>query len=162
MMNYPEDIVRKVIDPCHGLPGKSQFLPTVFEIRTALDAAMRPILEAERRRRLAEINEADRPSEVTQEGAARRKAVVERWRREMATCQAASVETRTPLADMDARGLHGEHRAVVLGAIEEKIATLCAASRQTPILLSSEALKTRICRMGAAPRASGAAGEGAV
>jgi hypothetical protein len=47
MAAYPLDFVRRVCSPVTGLPSKLKFLPTIAEIREALDA------EATRRSRIA-------------------------------------------------------------------------------------------------------------
>jgi hypothetical protein len=52
---YPESVVRFVTDPRTGLPGRSNWLPTIAEARGACETAMKPIREeAERERRKRE------------------------------------------------------------------------------------------------------------
>lgn len=62
---FPIDMVRRVCDPVHGLPSRLKFIPTIAEVREALDqeldrrnrilANARWVLkEAERRKRQAE------------------------------------------------------------------------------------------------------------
>jgi hypothetical protein len=46
LASYPEDVVRRVTHPLHGLPGKIQWLPSVKEIRDACEAEMRPFYNA--------------------------------------------------------------------------------------------------------------------
>lgn len=42
LSDYPLDVVREVVDPRRGLPSKSKWLPTVFEIKEACEAVMAP------------------------------------------------------------------------------------------------------------------------
>jgi hypothetical protein len=52
LSEYPESVVRRVTDPRTGLPGRSQWLPTIAEVRHACEVEMKPIHEeAERMRR---------------------------------------------------------------------------------------------------------------
>lgn len=51
LSDYPEDIVRSVVDPREGLPSKVQWLPTVKEIRAACNEIHLP------RQRLQEMQE---------------------------------------------------------------------------------------------------------
>lgn len=44
---YPHDFVRRVVDPVTGLPSRLKFIPTIAEIKAALDA------ESARRQRIA-------------------------------------------------------------------------------------------------------------
>lgn len=48
---YPLDIIRAVCDPRFGLPSKSEWLPTVSEVKGACEAAMAPIDRKEREER---------------------------------------------------------------------------------------------------------------
>jgi hypothetical protein len=48
LARYPEDIARRVTHPVDGLPGKSNFPPSVAEVRAACEAAMKPIYELQR------------------------------------------------------------------------------------------------------------------
>jgi len=43
LANYPEQVVRRLTHPLDGLPGKSQWLPTIAEIKSACDAEVEPI-----------------------------------------------------------------------------------------------------------------------
>jgi hypothetical protein len=55
LSNYPPDIVQQVTDPRSGLPSRSQWLPTVKEVRDACDAiAEHQAAALERERRIAE------------------------------------------------------------------------------------------------------------
>lgn len=47
---YSEAIVARVTDPRTGLPGRSQWLPTIFEVRQACEHEMQPIRDEEARR----------------------------------------------------------------------------------------------------------------
>lgn len=51
--DYPENVVSVVCNPARGLPSRLKFLPTLAEIKEALEAEMEPIRrELERRRRI--------------------------------------------------------------------------------------------------------------
>lgn len=50
LSGYPEAVVILVTDPETGLPGRSQWLPTVFEVRHACELAMKPFYEEARRK----------------------------------------------------------------------------------------------------------------
>lgn len=50
---YPEDIMRAVADPITGIAGKQTFLPSIAELKDALDQHMAPILA--RQKQEAEI-----------------------------------------------------------------------------------------------------------
>ena len=50
LARYPEDVVKRVTDPRGGLPGTSQWLPTVHEVRAACETEMAPMRAAERRK----------------------------------------------------------------------------------------------------------------
>ena len=39
---YPQDVAQRVTDPRSGLPGRSQWLPTVAEVKAACEAEMAP------------------------------------------------------------------------------------------------------------------------
>lgn len=41
LATYPEDIVWRVTDPRTGLAGKSQFMPSAYDVRTACEALMK-------------------------------------------------------------------------------------------------------------------------
>jgi len=58
LSDYSEAIARRVTHPSRGLPSRQQWLPSVFELRQACEAEMRPTHEAERRRTIAERNRA--------------------------------------------------------------------------------------------------------
>jgi hypothetical protein len=61
LAEYPLEVISRVCDPRVGLPAKSKWLPTIFEVKEECDAAMAPIVRrqreekalAERRRALA-------------------------------------------------------------------------------------------------------------
>jgi hypothetical protein len=53
---YPQPVVYRVTDPRSGLPGRSQWLPTVAEVKAACEAEMTPLREAEQRRAVTERN----------------------------------------------------------------------------------------------------------
>lgn len=43
LASYPETVVRKITHPLDGLPGRSQWLPTIAEIKAACDAEVAPV-----------------------------------------------------------------------------------------------------------------------
>jgi hypothetical protein len=50
LCEYPEEVVAWVTDPRTGLPGRCQWLPTIFEVRSACEAEMWRTHQAQRRR----------------------------------------------------------------------------------------------------------------
>jgi hypothetical protein len=143
--SYPEFVVRAVCDPRSGLPATSKFFPTLYEVRSACEAKLRPILEDERRRRIQAENAADRPAEVSQDEAAKRKAFIANWRARQALRDAVAAGQDTPLADLDARKLHGKHKELVTKAIENRLERLKAECASSPVTLSDSALATAAC-----------------
>ena len=141
LCGYPESVVRAVCDPRNGLPRRSKFPPNIYELTEACDERMRPLLEAERRRRIDADNAADRPSEVNEIERQRRKDVVARWRAAQSLREATTAGVETPLETLDARKLKGEHREMVMKALEAKIARLTAESHSTPMRLSDASLR---------------------
>ena len=148
LTGYPEFVVRAVCDPRHGLPAKSKFPPNIFELTVACNEKIRPLLEAERRKRIEEENAADRPSEVNEIERQRRKDVVARWRAAQALHEATTAGVETPLETLDARKLHGKHRELVTAALDAKIARLQAENLEaaklavSPLRLSALALRS--------------------
>lgn len=58
LASYPEDVVLKVTNPVDGLQTKSQWLPTLAEIKAACEALMAPVYrEQERQRRYGETTD---------------------------------------------------------------------------------------------------------
>lgn len=53
LSNYPEAVVMRVTDPRTGLAGRSQWLPTIFEVRLACEGEMKPIYDQQRREQTA-------------------------------------------------------------------------------------------------------------
>lgn len=51
---YHPDVVRAVCDPVSGLPSRSNFLPSVAEVRTACEEALNPVKRAEQRKQSIE------------------------------------------------------------------------------------------------------------
>lgn len=49
LSDYPLDVVRQVVDPRNGIPCKSKWLPTVFEIKEECEAIMAPRRREEER-----------------------------------------------------------------------------------------------------------------
>ena len=95
LAQYPESVVRRVTDPRGGLPGTSQWLPTVHEVRAACEREMAP--ERERMRR--EANRA-RTDAICASGAEidaeRRKQVAQEIRKRMAALDTESTRKREP------------------------------------------------------------------
>lgn len=55
LAHYPAAVVHRVVDPVHGLPGRTKWLPTIAEVREACEQEMAPIRrKMERDRRTAE------------------------------------------------------------------------------------------------------------
>lgn len=78
---YPEDFVKRVCDPVTGLPSKSKWLPTIAEIKEALEIekskrdkilfnARWTLTEAERRRKAAGENAKFKPGSAEDRAAA--------------------------------------------------------------------------------------------
>ena len=76
LSDYPEEAIRYVVDPRTGLPGQQSWLPTTFELRQALEKAMRPIREQARHDAIREQN-----ARLLAPPAEDRTAAVERLRR---------------------------------------------------------------------------------
>lgn len=53
LSDYPAEVVQAVVDPRNGLPSRTQWLPTIAEVKTACEAAMAPIRRAAQRERIA-------------------------------------------------------------------------------------------------------------
>ena len=51
LSRYPADVIRDVLDPFNGIVGKTNFLPSAFEVRVACDAIYLPQLRAAERDR---------------------------------------------------------------------------------------------------------------
>lgn len=62
LSEYPAEVVRKVVDPRRGLPARCKWLPSIAEIKEALEAEMAPI----RRQREWEASEARRRAQLEQ------------------------------------------------------------------------------------------------
>ena len=68
LAKYPAEIILQVCDPIDGLPTKCSFLPTIAELSKALNEAMKPIWDEQRRlrreqqRREAEAMELSKPT----------------------------------------------------------------------------------------------------
>ena len=93
--------------------------------------------------------EAESRPEIDPFAAQRRKDFIANWRAEQAKMQAkqslknaTAAGVSTPLETLDARKLQGEHREMVMAALDAKIATLAAESAATPLTLSPAALAT--------------------
>lgn len=140
MTCYSETIVRSITDPRSGLPSTSKFLPTIFEIRAACDAKIKPLIDAEKRMKTERENAADRPKESTPEDAARRKAFIAKWREDMEAQR--QVSDGTPLHEMDARKIKSpELKQAVLDAHEAHLAQIAERSRETPIAVGPDLQK---------------------
>ncbi|MGA0595630.1 hypothetical protein [Enterovirga sp. CN4-39] len=69
LSDYPEEVVRRVVDPRTGLPGRLKWAPRIAEVREACEAEMEPIRkrwqrerEAHERRKLLPENTGPRPT----------------------------------------------------------------------------------------------------
>lgn len=68
LAKYPAEIILRVCDPVIGLPTKCTFLPTIAELSAALNEAMKPVWDEQRRlrreqeRREAEAMEHSKPT----------------------------------------------------------------------------------------------------
>lgn len=49
LSDYPMDVIRQAVDPRRGLPSKSKWLPTVFEIKEECESIMAPRRREEER-----------------------------------------------------------------------------------------------------------------
>lgn len=66
---YPEEVITHATDPRTGLASRCRWLPHVYEVREICDELLRPLQDAERRRRIAEetlaVREVDRGGRET-------------------------------------------------------------------------------------------------
>ncbi len=51
LAKYPPHVIKAVTDPLSGIPTKCSFLPTLAELRAALELEMKPIYDELRERR---------------------------------------------------------------------------------------------------------------
>lgn len=72
---YPPAAIARVCDPIIGLPSKLSFLPTLHDLRLALEDEMKPIYDAQRDRKAKLLLEQYQPSEPTPEEKARVEAI---------------------------------------------------------------------------------------
>jgi len=72
LARYPEDVIRDVTHPAHGLPTKKDFLPTVREVYLACEEIMQPRREAAARQARIDKQLAERAE--FERGAIRRSA----------------------------------------------------------------------------------------
>jgi hypothetical protein len=116
LARYPEDIVRRVTHPVDGLPGKSNFPPSVAEVRAACEQAMKPIYELQRQERERNRTAAMlAPPVVTAE---QRQRATKRWFDEIRPSMipaARQTETREQAADklMGIAGMSAEDFAKI-------------------------------------------------
>jgi len=95
LAQYPEAIVRRVTDPRGGLPGTSQWLPTVHEVRAACEREMAP--ERERMRREANRARTDAICATSADpDAERRKQVAQEIRKRMAALDTGATRKADP------------------------------------------------------------------
>lgn len=72
---YPDDVIRKVVDPVNGLPSKVEYLPRLAEVKAACEAEMLPVyrqrerdrIDAERKARRLAIAAPDAPKPTREE-----------------------------------------------------------------------------------------------
>lgn len=75
---YPPAAVARVCDPVIGIPSKYSFLPSIAEVTEALEEQMRPIRDAQRDRKTAQLLQQHRDYPITKEEKERVKAVSEK------------------------------------------------------------------------------------
>ena len=131
LTTYPELVVRFVCDPRGGLPSKSNFLPTIYEIRTACEAKLRPLLEEEARRKRERDLEAEKPAPISDEVAARRRAFIADWRIRQSADMVEGPDG-VKVSDVDVRKCQGDMRSMAAKALEGHLAGLKAEYRSTP------------------------------
>jgi hypothetical protein len=114
--------VRYVTDPNFGIPAKSQWLPTVAEVKAACEGEMRPRYEQLHKIRQAEEDKRSLPApESTEEERAR---AVKRWE-DMR--DAGKVNLKLTEAEMEERIKKELARPITLGLeLQNKIAALAA------------------------------------
>lgn len=142
LKTYPENAVRSVTDPRSGLPTKIKFLPTIYEVKEACEAQIAPLLAAEARRRRMDEAETDRPAEISEAAAARRKAFIADWRLRVAAEHSADDDGEVKLHEMDVRKCQGEMRGMVAKALNANLERLSAECAASPLRLSDAALAT--------------------
>ena len=157
LTGYPTLIAQAVCDPRGGIPSKSQFLPTIYEIWSACEARIRPLIDAEARQRRMVEDEANRPAEISEAAAERRKAFIAEWRLKSAAELSADESGEIKLHEMDVRKCRGEMRDLVAKALNARLAELSADSAATPLRLSDATLAT-VAGRAPAPRAAVEAG----
>jgi len=140
LTGYPEEIVLTVTDPRTGIAGRSQWLPTIAEVRSACEKEATKRFEIDRRQSRSDDVLALPP--MSAEDAERRKAVVRKWRQEMEVRKWADETLNPPkLYEMDVRQCKGDLRDRVEAAANAHIAELVEKYKSTPVKLSREALK---------------------
>ena len=64
LLRYPMSVVREVTCPFTGLPTKTQFMPTPFDVRQACEELMRPIRDHQYHRQNVERQLAERDDRI--------------------------------------------------------------------------------------------------
>ena len=73
LLEYPDEIVRQIIDPIHGLPSQQQFMPSPYDVRQACEARMRPRRESAARQARVKAQLDERKAIAEQRAAPERK-----------------------------------------------------------------------------------------
>lgn len=82
LTRYPATVARYVTDPVHGLPGKTNWLPTIAEVRAACEAEMKP--RYEQMARLKRYHESQKLLAAPEMPDAETRAkAVERWEKQI-------------------------------------------------------------------------------
>ena len=138
---YPETIVRLVCDPLQGLPMRSKWVPNVYEVGAECERRMKPLRDAEDRRRREKEAELEASTPITPEDVARRKAFIAKWREKQSLLMAdVAVANGAALHDLDARKIKGPLKEKVQAASEVHIAKLTEKFHNTPVHASTRLL----------------------
>lgn len=140
LRGYPEPIVKAVCDPVGGLPSRSQFLPTIYEIGSECERRMKPLRDQQARLRREATEE--KPRDIGPEEAARRREFIADCRQKQAVliAHAASGEPGNKLHEMDIRKMKGEMRELAVRASEAHIADMAEQYAGAPVRASSRLL----------------------
>ena len=104
LSDYPVAVVRRVVDPRHGIPSRSKWLPTIAELKEACELEMAPIRrEQERERRRADTQ---RALAAPEEERARRPSYAELQRRCAADGLVIGPKVPEPVRERDAALRH--------------------------------------------------------
>lgn len=140
LRGYPESIVKAACDPVGGLPSRSQFLPTIYEIGSECERRMKPLRDQQARLHREATDE--KPREIGREEAAQRRAFIADWRERQAVqmAHAAARDAGSKVHELDARKIKGELREIVVKANEKHLANLAERYRADPVKASPRLL----------------------